>query len=212
MTESKLPTSISMLAKDTLIKLPTHKFYRQTFMFDEMLSIALWSVTRISYDVKCLVDGTRGRAIAPNGGWEMGTVRLLALLNLKVRAEETHLQLDCLTRDSPRAILPNTAVIQCDNNQVCREPRQVGELVKELKEELQTACAEMTDFLVPTRLGFPTIEFLEPGQQWRYAELRVDLEMSFVSDYGQSDNGQPNSDRHLAQPLSPLGDRPSSGF
>ncbi len=71
---------------------------------------------------------------------------------------------------------------------------------------MQIACAEMTDFVKPTRLGFPTIEFLEPGKEWRHAEMRLTMELSFISDRSQGDdNGQPR-DRLISQSISPLGD------
>jgi hypothetical protein len=190
MNEPQTETPTLLLSKDTLVKLPNYKFYRQTFMFYEMLSIMLWGVTRISYDVKCLVDGIRGRSIQPSGEWDVGTIRLLAIVGIKFRTEETRLEFDCLTKQSPILLLPDTAVIQADSNLVCREPTPVGSLVRELKEELQAACVETTDFLVPTRLGFPMIEFLEPGREWRQAEMRLDLEISFKSDNYQPGNRQ----------------------
>ena len=190
MNEPKTETPTLLLSKDTLVKLPHHKFYRQTFMFYDMLSILLWGVTRISYDVKCLVDGVRGRSIQPSGEWDVGTIRLLAIVGIKFRSEETRLEFDCLTDRPPTLLLPDTAVIQADRNLVCREPTQVGSLVRELKEELQAACVETTDFLVPTRLGFPMIEFLEPGKEWRQAEMRLDLEISFQSENYKAGNRQ----------------------
>ena len=207
MIESQTETPTLMLSKDTLVKLPNYKFYRQTFMFYEMLSILLWSVTRISYDVKCLVDGVRGRSIQPSGEWDVGTIRLLAIAGIKFRTEETRLELDCLTNQPPTLLLPDTAVIQADNNLVCREPTQVGSLVRELKEELQAACIETTDFLVPTRLGFPMIEFLEPGKEWRQAEMRLDLEFSFKSDNYQPGNKQKTLNAGKVSAILPLGEQ-----
>jgi hypothetical protein len=176
-------------------------------MFYEMLSILLWSVTRISYDVKCLVDGVRGRSIQPSGEWDVGTIRLLAIAGIKFRSEETRLELDCLTNQPPTLLLPDTAVIQADNNLVCREPTQVGSLVRELKEELQAACIETTDFLVPTRLGFPMIEFLEPGKEWRQAEMRLDLECSFKSDNNKSGNREQTFNAVKVPAILPLGEQ-----
>ncbi len=190
MTESRPLSQTSFLTSDTLIKLPSHKFWRQTFLLDELLSILLWSVTRISYDVKCLIDGAKGRAIQPSGGWAYGTLRLLPILGFKVRAEDIHLQIDCLTWQAPTLVLPDSAVIQSDINLICREPRQVGALLRELKEELQSACTETTDLIQPSRLGFPQIEFLEPGKEWKHAEMRLDLEMSFMPHKIVSENGQ----------------------
>lgn len=206
MTHSQTPIQTAIFSNDTLIKLPTHKFYRQTFLFHELLSILLWAVTRVSYDVNCLIDGSKGTAIQPSGGWDRGTIRLLAIAGFKMRGEETLNHIDCLTRQTPRLILPDTAVIQADTNLICREPRQVSEIVKELKEEVQIACTEMTDFVKPTRLGFPTIEFLEPGQEWRHAEMRLTMELSLISDRNKDDdNGQPR-DRVISQSISPIGD------
>lgn len=204
MNESQTETPTLIMSKDTLVKLPIYKFYRQTFMFYEMLSILLWSVTRISYDVKCLVDGVRGRSIQPSGEWDVGTIRLLAIAGIKFRSEETRLELDCLTNQPPTLLLPDTAVIQADNNLVCREPTQVGSLVRELKQELQAACIETTDFLVPTRLGFPIIEFLEPGKEWRQAEMRLDLEFSFKSDNDKSGNREKTFNAVKVTPILPL--------
>lgn len=191
MTEIQTDAQITspLLSSDTLIKLPTYKFYRQTFLLEEFLSILVWGVTRISYDVNCLVDGARGKAIQPSEGWDTGIIRLLAIAHIKTRAEQTHLEIDCKTKQTPILLLPHNAAIQTDTNLVCREPRQVGSLLQELKQELQGACAETTDFLVPTRLGFPTVEFLEPGTQWRHAEIRLDLEFSLISDSYNANNG-----------------------
>lgn len=211
MSQSQTRIQTCILSNDTLIKLPTHKFYRQTFLFDELLSILLWSVTRISYDVKCLSDGSRGTAIQPNGGWDRGTIRLLTIAALKMRGEERLQQIDCLTKQRPTFLLPENAVIQGDTNLICREPRQVSAILKELKEEVQIACAETTDFVKPTRLGFPTIEFLEPGQEWRQAEMRLTMEMSFISDRRRDDNGQP-IDAAIARNVSPLGEMYLSGI
>lgn len=207
MNEPKTETQPLAISKDTLVKLPQHKFYRQTFMFYEMLSILLWGVTRISYDVKCLVDGVRGRSIQPSGEWDVGTIRLLAIVGIKFRSEETRLEFDCLNNQPPTLLLPDTAVIQADNNLVCREPTQVGSLVRELKEELQAACVETTDFLVPTRLGFPMIEFLEPGKEWRQAEMRLDLEISFQSENYKAGNRQATLKASKNPAMLPLGEQ-----
>ena len=206
MNEPKTQTQTALSLTNTLVKLPSYKFYRQTFMFDELLAILLWAVTRISYDVKCLVDGTRCRAIQPSWGWDMGTVRLLAIAAIKIRGEETPLEIDCKTGATPTWLLPDSAVIQSDTNLVCREPRQVGNILRELKEELQAACEETTDFLVPTRLGYPAIEFLQPGQEWRQAEMRLDLEISFLSDNPRDGNGQTRTNAALNKPVLPLGE------
>jgi hypothetical protein len=205
MTQSQTRTQTCILSNDTLIKLPTHKFYRQTFLFEELLSILLWAVTRISYDVKCLIDGSRGMAIQPSGGWDRGTIRLLTIATLQMRGEERVQQIDCLTKQIPTYLLPDSAVIQTDTNLICREPRQVNGILKELKEEVQIACAEMTDFVKPTRLGYPTIEFLEPGKEWRQAQMRLDMDMSFVSDRAYDENGQPR-DAAIARDMTPLGE------
>ncbi len=193
MAESTGITQTSFLTSDTLIKLPSHKFWRQTFLLEELLSILLWSVTRISYDVKCLIDGTKGRAIQPNGGWTYGTLRLLPIIGFKIRSEDRPIQLDCLTWQSPNYVLPDAAVIQSDLNLICREPRQVGSLIRELKEELQSACSETTDLIQPSRLGFPQVEFLEPGKEWKHAEMRLDLELSFIPAESIAENGQSRS-------------------
>ncbi|MBD2546912.1 MULTISPECIES: hypothetical protein [Planktothricoides] len=207
MNEPQTETQPLLIPKDTLVKLPSHKFYRQTFMFYEMLSILLWGVTRISYDVKCLTDGVRGRSIQPSGEWDVGTIRLLTIVGIKFRTEETRLEFDCLTKYPPTLLLPDTAVIQSDSNLVCREPAQVGSIVRELKEELQAACVETTDFLVPTRLGFPMIEFLEPGKEWRQAEMRLDLEISFKSDNYKPGNKPASISASKAPTILPLGEQ-----
>ncbi len=205
MIHSQTPIQTAIFSNDTLIKLPTHKFYRQTFLFNELLSILLWAVTRVSYDVKCLIDGSQGTAIQPSGGWDRGTIRLLTIAGFKMRGEETLHHIDCLTRQTPRLILPDTAVIQADTNLICREPRQVSEIIKELKEEVQIACVETTDFIKPTRLGFPPIEFLEPGQEWRHAEMRLNMELSFMSDRSKGEENGQSRDGAISQSISPLG-------
>ena len=90
---------------------------------------------------------------------------------------------------------------------MCREPTQVGSLVRELKEELQAACVETTDFLVPTRLGFPMIEFLEPGKEWRQAEMRLDLEISFQSENYKAVNRQATLQAAKNPAMLPLGEQ-----
>lgn len=206
MSQSLTRIQTAILSNDTLVKLPTHKFYRQTFLFDELLSILLWSVTRISYDVKCLTDGCRGSAIQPSGGWDRGTIRLLTIAAFKFRGEEVLHQLDCFTKQAPASILPDNAVIQADRNLIFREPRQVNSIIKELKEELQIACTETSDFLKPTRLGFPIVEFLEPGKEWRQAEMRLDMELSFSSDRGRLDDSGVPRDAAIAHKVAAVGD------
>lgn len=211
MNEPQLAAQTPILFSETLVKLPEHKFYRQTFIFDELLAIMLWAVTRISYDVNCLVDGTKAKAIQPAGGWERGTIRLLAIVSLKAShslgdSETQYIEIDCKTKQPPNWLLPETAVIQSDTNLVCREPRQVGAILRELKQELQAACVETTDFLVPTRLGFPSVELLEPGREWRHAQMRLGLEISFISDNPRDSKTPGRTSAALPQPILPLGE------
>ncbi|HIK12746.1 MAG TPA: hypothetical protein IGS52_21225 [Oscillatoriaceae cyanobacterium M33_DOE_052] len=211
MNEPQFAAQTPILFSETLVKLPEHKFYRQTFIFEELLAIMLWAVTRISYDVNCLVEGTKARAIQPAGGWEQGTIRLLAIVSLKAShsvgdSEDKYIEIDCKTKQPPNWLLTDTAVIQSDNNLVCREPRQVGAILRELKQELQTACVETTDFLVPTRLGFPAVELLEPGREWRHAQMRLGLEISFISDRPRDSQNPPRTSSALPQPVLPLGE------
>jgi len=146
-------------------------FLRPEILVDEWMPKLLWHLTRSSYAVMQFIGGVKARALQPEQGWQVGTLRLLVELHIATDSINWHL--DGSTGQvlaADRAVLASSVVVQSDEAELCPEPERVETMMTRLTEQIQTITPAIELLMVSTSL-----DVLQPHQDWQPGTLQLSL-------------------------------------
>ncbi len=165
-------------------------------LMDDLLPKLLWQISRSSYEVMQLVGGLAVQVLQPDREWQQGILRLLP--NLHIKTAIADYQLDLITGQPIRselAILPISTICQQilglsmeihpQINSWAQNPIQIQDLLSQLQHQLQQTFPE----IISLQQGIE-IDWLEPNQDWRSAELILAFDFAFISERTYDDEGR----------------------
>jgi hypothetical protein len=135
----------------------------------------IWCTVRASYVVMQLMEGIVASVSESEQVWQTGIFRLAPVLALETNSQT--LPIDLATGQLIWPQLPNSASVQSEECQLCRESVPLGDLMQELMDQIQ----RMTPELVPLIQGL-SVNALVPGQVWQTGQIRLHLTAEFIVD------------------------------
>ncbi|MCD8489194.1 MAG: hypothetical protein LRZ84_21255 [Desertifilum sp.] len=141
----------------------------------------LWHLTGVSYPVMRLLGGVKAYVLQPNASWEVGTLRLVAVLQVKTL--QTKLQLDLATGDTrypTQASLKPDAAIQLVEDDIVQEPECADNLITQFWAEVRSTSPLLKLFLEGIQL-----ELQHSDRSWVPGLMRLHLDLEFLSDTGE---------------------------
>lgn len=152
--------------------------FLQTTTLEAWRSRLLWQLTCISYPIMRLLGGVKAYILQPNYGWEVGTLRLLVVWNIKTM--QTDLQLDLATGEAvypSHFNLKQDAAIQFVEDDLSQEPECVDNLIAQFWVEIREASPLLKLFLEGTQL-----ELQDSNPIWQPGLMQLHLDLEFIPD------------------------------
>ncbi|MBP0013311.1 MAG: hypothetical protein J7545_15735 [Roseofilum sp. SBFL] len=143
----------------------------------EWISYLLWELTSLSYDFMQCLGQVPAYVLQPEWGWDAGTLRLVALLNVK--SIDQDLQLDLATGEpyTPgHFCLMNDAIIELSFR--ANEPKltlQTDRFLEQMKTEIETARPALS--LLFSGTG---VKISASGQPWKLGLVQLTLVTEFI--------------------------------
>ncbi|MGE5659846.1 MAG: hypothetical protein ACM37W_24920 [Actinomycetota bacterium] len=127
-----------------------------------------------------LLAGVKATVLQADRDWNSGTLRLVAIL---VVENGTSWSIDLVTKQPPQSDnvvdlqLAPDALIQLQEGYFCRPPCRSEKILHQLKQTIQTAIPEKTNFIKEME-----VELLEPGDSWQSTNIYINLQLKFLPD------------------------------
>lgn len=147
----------------------------------------LWYIARTSYELMGLMGGIKARILSPGEQWQTGILRMAVILAAK--SSDIHWSLDLVTSQPAKTYLKPDCLIQLAE----RETQETVEhLTQRLLQQIQASTPEVKIFTETAK-----IDLLEPGKNWRQAEIQLQLDWEFIADdtFTVGDDISPAGDR-----------------
>jgi len=154
---------------------PLYLSWGREIQLDKWIPHLLWQLTGSSYDIMRLLGGVKAYILQPEWGWCLGTLRLLAVLNIN-----PSLQLDLATGEPVKPSffwLMSDGIIELAESGLSKEPEQVGDLLTKLIDQVQTTTPTLKPFLDGT-----PIELLTADKNWQPGLLQLSIDLEFIPD------------------------------
>jgi hypothetical protein len=115
----------------------------------------LWQIVKTNYDIMQLVGGVKAQVLSPSCHWLTGTLRLMVIFQIEVSG--TKMQIDVTTGQllpSDIEILPQDAIVQCQNSEIINVPIPVESLLRQIQEKLETISPELGIWINGTEIDY----------------------------------------------------------
>ncbi|MGK7905530.1 MAG: hypothetical protein AB4352_29815 [Hormoscilla sp.] len=152
---------------------PLYLTWGREIQLDKWIPHLLWQLTGSSYDIMRLLGGVKAYILQPEWGWCLGTLRLLAVLNIN-----PSLQLDLATGEPVKPSffwLMSDGIIELAESGLSKEPEQVGDLLTKLLDQVQATTPTLKPFLDGT-----PIELLTADKNWQPGLLQLSIDLEFI--------------------------------
>jgi len=149
----------------------------------------LWYIARTSYELMQLMGGIKARILPPGEQWQTVILRLAVILTAK--ASDINWSLDLVTSQPAKTHLKPDCLIQLAK----RETQEtLSNLTQGLLQQIQATTPEMKIFTETAR-----VDLLQPGKNWRQAEIQLQLDWEFIADdpFAISDDISTGGDRTI---------------
>lgn len=157
----------------------THPFsshFTNEINLDKWMPMLLWQLTGTSYDIMRLLGGVKAYILQPDWGWDVGTLRLLGILNLESTRSKIRFDLATGQPLKPSYFgLMNDTIVQLADSSFSRESERVETLMNQLIEPIYNSASALTLSLEGT-----TIELLEPHGNWQPGFVQLSLDLEFI--------------------------------
>ncbi len=146
--------------------------------FGDWLLGLFWAVTRSSYTIAQLVGGVYAQVLAPEQGWQTGTLRLVVTLTIATEAQTWHW--DLATRQGLTAIPPSLnpqAIVGVDHLAAYPMPIPAGTMHPQLMAQLRASDPRFTAW----EAGLPLRWQATEGADWKLGQWHLTSTLEFVA-------------------------------
>jgi hypothetical protein len=157
---------------------------------EDLIPRLLWQVARSSYAVMQLIEGVPAQIKLAEPDWQMGMVRLVAILEAEI--DESSWAFDLVTRRPLTDLLSPATCLQFDWQAASSTfSAEIGardlsgeaeQTIEQHLEQLQQVICTRTSGIQPLTQGLK-VDLLEPGKGWQSGLLRLRFSFEFVSDW-----------------------------
>lgn len=148
-------------------------------LMDELVPKLLWWLTSSTYEIMQLLGGLPAQVLQPNATWQQGTLRLLALLQIK--AIDQHFTIDLSTGQAVTATeiqLSPDAIVQSHAIEWWQQPIQLATLKANLDQQIRLAASSCELLQHPI-----AIEWLEETAiDWQPGTLQLSFAIALFPD------------------------------
>lgn len=143
----------------------------------QWMSYLLWELTSLSYDLMQLLGQVPACVLQPEWGWDAGTLRLVALLNIK--SIDQDLQIDLATGQPytpSHFCLMNDAIIELSSRETeSKLTVQTDRFLEQLKIDIETFRPDLG--LLFSGTG---VKISSSGQTWKLGLVQLTLVTEFI--------------------------------
>lgn len=138
----------------------------------------LWWIARSGYDTMRMLEGIEARVtLEPGQPEQSGILRLIAMLDVTLDAEDQCHSIDLVTYQEPPDLLADTVQLHTPDYRICHERCLATELLNQIQEHIQITTTATKDWFAGQKL-----QVLLPKRDWETAGIGLRLGLQFVPD------------------------------